>query len=137
MVLSKRILLVLICLVVLGCFRQETGVPVEIEKLIEKGKTTKQEILDIFGEPTSITSLPHFKLISPGLDIPEEMKNRLLSIEENMPSRLKGGEIWNYTQINIKKGNFLNTLSSDYLTIVFDLEGVVSEYRFRSTKTRY
>ncbi len=135
--LSRKILLILICLGILGCFRQETYVPIEIKNLIVEGKTTKQEILDIFGEPTSKTSLPHFKLLSPGLEIPEEMRNRLSSIEKNIPSMLKGGELWNYTQINIKKGFFSNALTSSYLMIMFDLDGVVSQYRFRRTKARY
>jgi len=136
--LSKKILLVLVCLGILGCFRQEeVSVPPEIKELIIVGKTTKEEIRDIFGEPTSITGLPRFNLVSTKADIPEEMKNRLLTIEENVPSRLKGGEIWSYASISTKKGFVANSFESAHLLIVFDLEGVVSEYRYRNAKTRY
>lgn len=134
---KNKILLFFICALILGCQRQETAVPIEIRNLIVEGKTTKQEILEIFGKPTSITSLPRFQLVSKDLNIPDELKSRLISIENNVPSRLKGGEIWNYTQINIQKGRVFNTLSSDYLTVMFDLDGVVSEFHFKSARARY
>lgn len=137
MALSKRIFLVLICLGILGCSRQEAYIPQDIKDLIVEGKTTKQEILDIFGEPTSKTSLPNFKLLSSNAEIPAEMRNHLLSIEKNMPAKLKGGEIWNYTQIKTKNGRFSNTLTSVYLMIVFDLNGVVSKLSYKSAKARY
>jgi hypothetical protein len=135
--LSKKILLVLICLAIFGCFKREAYVPIEIKNLIIEGKTTKQEVLDILGEPTSKTTLPHFKLVSSSLDIPQDTKKSLLSIEENMPVKLKGGEIWSYTQIRTVRGLFSNTFASAYLMVVFDLDGVVSKLSYKSNKARY
>jgi hypothetical protein len=93
-----------------GCghkFTQKT-----IDQAIIKGKTTKKDVIAIFGEP-------QLKYTSPGMKISSGKDERVLH---------KPSEVWIYSPHKYK---FIDMLEPEPLRIMFDDQGVVSNFDYK------
>jgi hypothetical protein len=104
-------LILLMALLSAGCAHKFTQEKVEVS--LCKGKTTKQEVLTIFGEP-------YGKYMSPGMNIVSGGKEHVLH------NRV---EIWLYSPHQLKLYDYLD---SETLRIVFNSDGIVSNFNFQT-----
>ena len=83
-----------------------------IEQTIIKGKTTKKDVIAILGEP-------ELKYTSPGMKITSGDNERMLH---------KPSEVWIYSPHKYK---FIDLIEPEPLRIMFDEQGVVSNYDYK------
>ena len=107
----KFYLMLVVVLLSSGCahkFTQE-----KVQETLCKGKTTKQEVLAIFGEPDNKHMNPGMKIVSGGRE--HVLHNQV--------------EIWLYSPHQSK---LIDMLESETLRIVFTPNGIVSNYDFQT-----
>ena len=110
--MRKLYLMLMMALLSSGCAHKFTQEKVEVA--LCKGKTTKHEVLEIFGEPKG-------KYMSPGMNIlVSGGKEQLLHDQV---------EIWLYSPHQSK---LIDLLEPETLRIVFNTDGIVSNFDFQT-----
>ncbi|KAB0669414.1 hypothetical protein F6V30_11415 [Oryzomonas sagensis] len=95
-----------------GCVYRIT--PQNAEQKLIAGKTTKQEVVKLYGAP-------YLRYKTPGMSMASGKKEYLLHA---------GGEIWLYY---IHYLGMLDIMEQETLRILFDEKGIVSSYTFTNT----
>ena len=108
--LIRGVLMLATVVFLAGCAHKFT--PASIEQSIIKGKTTKQEVLALLGEPVK-------KYTRAGMKITAGKKESVLQ---------KPTEVWLYSPHQIR---LIDLFEPEPLRIMFDDNGVVSYYDYR------
>lgn len=107
-------ILVITTALLAGCIYRIT--PETAEQKIIAGKTTKQEVVKLYGSP-------YLRYKTPGMSMSSGNKEYLLHA---------GGEIWLYY---IHYLGMLDIMEQETLRILFNEKGIVSSYTFTNTTT--
>lgn len=141
----KRIYL-LLCLALIGCATTRTfGTKVLsqefIEKNIIKGKTTKEEVRQLLGKPSSAITMANEM---PKINMPMLQNDGSVKPQEYDMSGMMPAEIWTYTKVEMHQvglnpmgflnyaitGSLYDKQKTTSISINFNKEGIVTGYSF-------
>lgn len=144
--MRKIIYLLVIAMLVSGCASTQTYGAKNlsqdlIKESIVKGKTTKEEVKKLFGNPTS-AMITNYNM--PKVNLPKYGENGIVGSQQYDMSSAMPYETWTYSKTELHKvglspkgflhyfvtGSLFDKRKTTSLSVCFDKNGIVSSYTF-------